>query len=109
MLVPVAWVTEMPAEALEAVIAHELAHVRRLDLWVNLLQRVVETLFFYHPAVWWISRQLRQEREMCCDEMAVAATGERLAYVEALELVARERLTGVRPALAAGARGHPGR
>lgn len=105
VLVPTAWVTEMPLEVLEAVIAHELAHLRRFDLWVNLLQRVVETLFFYHPAVWWVSQQLRQEREMCCDELAVGATGARLAYVEALELVARERLAGVRPALAAGIRG----
>ncbi|MEX2025772.1 MAG: M56 family metallopeptidase, partial [Pirellulaceae bacterium] len=105
VLVPAAWVTEMPLEVLEAVIAHELAHLRRLDLWVNLLQRVVETLFFYHPAVWWVSRQLREEREMCCDELAVGATGARLAYVEALELIARERLAGVRPALAAGIRG----
>ncbi|HUE72040.1 MAG TPA: M56 family metallopeptidase, partial [Pirellulaceae bacterium] len=105
VLVPAAWVTEMPLEVLEAVIAHELAHLRRLDLWVNLLQRVVETLFFYHPAVWWVSRQLREEREMCCDELAVRATGARLAYVEALELIARERLAGVRPALAAGIRG----
>ena len=105
VLVPAAWVTEMPLVALEAVIAHELAHLRRFDLWVNLLQRVVETVLFYHPAVWWVSRQLRQEREMCCDELAVGATGARLAYVEALELVARERLAVVRPALAAGIRG----
>jgi beta-lactamase regulating signal transducer with metallopeptidase domain len=105
VLVPAVWVTEMPLEALEAIIAHELAHLRRFDLWVNLLQRVVETLFFYHPAVWWVSRQLGQEREMCCDELAVGATGARVAYVKALELVARERLAGVRPALAAGIRG----
>ena len=105
VLVPAAWAAEMPLVALEAVIAHELAHIRRLDLWVNLLQRVAETLLFYHPAVWWVSRQLRLEREMCCDELAVAATGRRIAYVKTLELVARERLAGVRPALSAGIRG----
>jgi bla regulator protein blaR1 len=105
VLVPAAWAAEMPLVVLEAVIAHELAHIRRLDLWVNLLQRVVETLLFYHPAVWWVSRQLRLEREMCCDELAVAATGRRIAYVKTLELVARERLAGVRPALSAGIRG----
>ena len=55
VLLPAAWIAEMPPDVLEAVIAHELAHVRRLDLWANLLQRLVETLLFYHPAVWWLS------------------------------------------------------
>jgi beta-lactamase regulating signal transducer with metallopeptidase domain len=105
VLVPAAWAADMPLGVLEAIIAHELAHIRRLDLWVNLLQRVVETLLFYHPAVWWVSRRLSQEREMCCDELAVGVTGRRIEYAETLELVARERLAGVRPALAAGIRG----
>jgi hypothetical protein len=105
VLVPAAWASDMPLVVLEAIVAHELAHIRRFDLWVNLLQRLVEALLFYHPAVWWVSRQLRLEREMCCDELAVAATGRRVEYAETLELVARERLAGVRPALAAGIRG----
>jgi len=74
------------------VIAHELAHIRRFDLWFNLFQRFVETLLFYHPAVWWLSRRVRLAREMCCDELAAKATGERVVYVTALELVARKRL-----------------
>jgi UDP-N-acetylmuramoyl-L-alanyl-D-glutamate--2,6-diaminopimelate ligase len=78
VLLPVCWLTEMTPEVLEAVVAHELAHVRRWDLWVNLFQRLVETLLFYHPAVWWVSRRVRLEREMCCDELAVSVTGERL-------------------------------
>lgn len=105
VLVPAAWVSDMPLAALEAIIAHELAHICRWDMWVILVQRLVETLLFYHPAVWWVSRQLRLEREMCCDELAVAATGRRIEYAETLELVARARLAGVRPALAAGIRG----
>jgi beta-lactamase regulating signal transducer with metallopeptidase domain len=105
VLLPAAWAAEMPLEMLEAVVAHELAHIRRHDLWINLLQRLVETLLFYHPAIWWLSRRLRQEREMCCDELAVAATGRRVAYVTTLELVARWRLGDVRPALAASIRG----
>jgi beta-lactamase regulating signal transducer with metallopeptidase domain len=92
VLIPAAWITEMPPQMLEAVLAHELAHIRRHDLVINLFQRVLETLLFYHPAVWYASRVLRQEREKCCDELAVAATGERLAYVEALQLVAHRRL-----------------
>src|SRR5437660_336918 len=79
------WLTELPVPMLEAVIAHELAHIRRWDLWINLAQLVVEILLFYHPAVWWLSRRLRVERELCCDELAVAATEQRLVYVSTLE------------------------
>jgi beta-lactamase regulating signal transducer with metallopeptidase domain len=92
VLLPVAWLAEMPPEVLEAVIAHELAHIRRFDLWVNLFQRFLETLLFYHPAVWWLSHRVRLAREMCCDELAAAATGERMVYATALELAARKRL-----------------
>ncbi|MEN6424879.1 MAG: exosortase-associated EpsI family protein [Phycisphaerales bacterium] len=102
VLLPAALVTRMPPEMLEAVIAHELAHIRRLDLWVNLAQRVVETLLFYHPAVWWLSHRLRAERELCCDELAVRATGERLTYASALENAGRIRLATRQPALALG-------
>ncbi len=94
ILLPAAWVTELPPDMLEAVLAHELAHVRRLDLWVNLLQRIVETLLFYHPAVWWLSRRLRVERELCCDDLAATVTHDRLRYAETLEHVARRSRTG---------------
>jgi beta-lactamase regulating signal transducer with metallopeptidase domain len=92
VLLPATWLVEMTPEVLEAVIAHELAHIRRHDLWINLFQRCVETLLFYHPAVWWLSHRVRLAREMCCDEMAAGATGERVVYVTALELAARKRL-----------------
>jgi len=100
ILVPASWLTGMPHEMLEAMIAHELAHIRRLDLWANLFQRIIETVLFFHPATWWLSRRLRAEREVCCDELAVAATREKLVYVSTLEYVARNRLARVRPALA---------
>ena len=105
VLLPAAWLSEMPVELLEAVIAHELSHLRRHDLAINLLQRIAETLLFYHPAVWWLSRRLRVERELCADELAVEATGERLVYAQALERVAARRQAFVRPALAAFLRG----
>ena len=89
VLLPTSWLIALPSDVLEAVIAHELAHVRRNDVWVNLFQRVLETLLFYHPAVWWLSNQARLEREMCCDEMAVHATGELGTYAIALEQVGR--------------------
>ncbi len=102
VLLPASMVIQMKPEMLEAVIAHELAHIRRFDLWVNLAQRVMETLLFYHPAVWWLSSCLRSERELCCDELAVRATGERLTYASALESVVQAKLIAKQPVLAAG-------
>ncbi len=72
ILLPVSLVSQMPIVQLEAILAHELAHVRRHDYLVNLWQTLVETVLFYHPAVWWLSRRIRQERENCCDDVAVA-------------------------------------
>jgi beta-lactamase regulating signal transducer with metallopeptidase domain len=71
-------------EQLEAVLAHELAHIRRHDYLVNILQMIVETLLFYHPAVWWVSNRLRIERELCCDDEAVRACGDATVYARAL-------------------------
>ena len=76
VLVPASLVTGMPAHLLEALLAHELAHVRRLDYLVNLGQNVVETLLFYHPAVWWISGRIRDEREQIADDIAASQLGE---------------------------------
>ena len=101
IILPMAMITHMPAELLEAIIAHELAHIRRHDLWVNLLQRMAEILFFFHPAIWLISKSLRRERELCCDEMAARAIGERATYAEALEKVSRAILYTKEPAFAA--------
>jgi cytohesin len=106
VLLPASMMTQMQPEMLEAVIAHELAHIRRFDLWINLAQRVIETLLFYHPAVWWLSSQIRSERELCCDELAVRATGERLIYASALENAGRVRFEAEEPALSL-AFGHP--
>ena len=101
VLVPMALVTSLPAAQLEALIVHELAHVRRGDVLVNVLQAVLETLAFYHPAVWWLSGRLRVEREHCCDDLVLAATGGRAEYGRAL--VAVEMLRGRGAALACGA------
>lgn len=88
ILLPTASITGLSSQQLQAVIAHELAHVLRHDYAVNLLQCVAETLFFYHPAVWWIGRMIRQERERCCDDLAVRVSGDRLDYARALLLIA---------------------
>ena len=84
ILVPASLLTGLPAQQVEALLAHELAHIRRHDFLVNLLQTMIETLLFYHPAVWWISGQVRQEREHCCDDLAVRACGDVLVYARAL-------------------------
>ena len=85
ILVPAGALAGLPAAQLEALLAHELAHIRRHDYVVNLLQSAVEAVLFYHPAVWWVSRQIRLEREHCCDDAAVAATGgDVLTYARAL-------------------------
>lgn len=84
LLLPASTLTGLSPQQVEALIAHELAHVRRGDLAVNLLQAAIETLLFYHPAAWWISRVVREERESCCDDLAVAACGDRLVYARAL-------------------------
>jgi membrane fusion protein (multidrug efflux system) len=87
VLIPAPWLTQFTPEMIEAVLAHELAHIRRWDLWVNVVQRIIETLLFYHPAVWWLSSRIRLEREMCCDEIA-AQCSDRVSYARSLESVA---------------------
>jgi len=103
ILVPSAALLGLTAEHLQAVLAHELAHVRRHDYLVNLLQSLVETLLFYHPAVWWLSSRIRHERECCCDDIATQACGDPAAYVRALATLRQLCASG--PALAAAADG----
>ncbi|MCG2585406.1 M56 family metallopeptidase [Massilia sp. TS11] len=76
VLVPVALLSGMPAPLLEALLAHELAHVRRHDYLVNLLQSAIEVLLFYHPTVWWLSHRIRVEREQIADDLAASMLGE---------------------------------
>ena len=84
---PVTALTGLSEEQLEVVIAHELAHIQRLDPFVNVFQVCVETLLFYHPAVWWLNKRIRAEREHCCDDMAVALCGNAVEYARALALM----------------------
>jgi len=101
VLMPAALVARMPPELLEALLAHELAHVRRHDFLVNLLQNVVETLLFYHPAVWWLSRRMRQERELVADSIAAGLTGEPRRLALALSELEKMQFATQRLALAA--------
>ena len=84
VLLPLTAITGLDPAQLQAVLAHELAHIRRHDFFVNVLQQCVESLLFYHPAVWWLSRRIRIEREHVCDDLAVAACGDPAVYANAL-------------------------
>lgn len=92
ILLPIGALTGLSAQQLEALLSHELAHVRRHDYLVNALQHVVETLFFFHPSVWWLSGQIRVEREHCCDDVAVRTTGSAVEYARALATLEESRL-----------------
>jgi peptidoglycan/xylan/chitin deacetylase (PgdA/CDA1 family) len=94
ILVPASALAGLSAPQLEALLAHELAHIRRHDYLCNLLQSVVEALLFYHPAVWWLSGRVRVEREHACDDLAVRVTGDVLVYARALTTL--ETLRGQR-------------
>jgi GWxTD domain-containing protein len=100
ILVPMECLTGLPAEHISALLAHEMAHIRRHDYLASILQSTVEAVLFYHPAVWWISGQMRTEREACCDDLAVAACGDVLTYARALAQLESHHLAR-RPALAA--------
>jgi beta-lactamase regulating signal transducer with metallopeptidase domain/sporulation protein YlmC with PRC-barrel domain len=84
VLLPLRALSGLSGDEVEAVIAHELAHIRRFDAFVNVFQVALETLLFYHPAVWWMSKQVRAEREHCCDDIAVSVCGSAVTYAHAL-------------------------
>jgi beta-lactamase regulating signal transducer with metallopeptidase domain len=101
VLLPASTLAGLSGEQIEMVLAHELAHIRRHDFFVNLMQALAETLMFYHPAVWWISASVRQERENCCDDLAVAVCGNPLQYARALTRLEELRVKPVHMAVAA--------
>jgi len=106
LLRPVIWLplsilTRSPVEQIEALLAHELAHIARRDWVWNGIQCVIEALLFYHPAAWWLGRRIRQEREHACDDLAVAACGDAIALAEALAALECERHAPPRLVLAA--------
>ena len=101
ILLPASSLTGLTTGQLEAILAHELAHIRRYDYLINWVQSLLETLLFYHPAVWWISQRVREERENCCDDVAVAWCGNRVDYAQALATLEELRPAPFRWALAA--------
>src|SRR5271155_1955535 len=104
VFLPLCAVSGLSVDQLDAVVAHELAHIKRLDAFVNLFQIAAETLLFYHPAVWWLSGRIRAERENCCDDVAIAVCGNAAEYARALASMAESHAA---PALAMTANRSP--
>ena len=101
ILLPPAALTGLTVDQLQAILLHELAHIRRYDYLVNLIQIFIETLLFYHPALWWVSRRIRIEREHCCDDTAATALGSPIEYAHALTRMAELALPTNQLAVAA--------
>ncbi|HKV27622.1 MAG TPA: M56 family metallopeptidase, partial [Candidatus Acidoferrales bacterium] len=104
VMLPLTALTGLSESQLKAVVAHELAHIRRFDCFVNLFQIAAETLLFYHPAIWWVNRRIRNERENCCDDVAISVCGDAVEYARALTLLEESRTA---PALAMAANRGP--
>ena len=101
ILMPLGCLSNLPAGQIECILIHELAHIRRHDYLVNLLQSFVEGLLFYHPAVWWASRMAREERENCCDDAVIAITGDARVYAATLAALENRRALAPEAAVAA--------
>jgi beta-lactamase regulating signal transducer with metallopeptidase domain len=97
VFLPLTTLSGLSEEQLQSVMVHELAHIKRLDPLVNVFQVCVETLLFYHPAVWWLNKHIRAEREHCCDDIAVSVCGNAVEYARALAMMEEWRSA---PALA---------
>ncbi len=106
ILLPLGTLTGLSSQQLESILAHELAHIRRHDYLLNILQSLLEILLFFNPFVWWISSKIREERENCCDDLAVEITGDHLVLAKTLAVLEAKRLEV--PALALGLTGQKG-
>jgi bla regulator protein blaR1 len=92
ILLPIGLTSNLTINELEAILAHELAHIKRYDFIVNIFQSIIEIIFFFNPCFWWISSQVRQEREYCCDDFSVTITGDKMLLVNALAQVETFRI-----------------
>ncbi|MDQ3395833.1 MAG: M48 family metalloprotease [Bacteroidota bacterium] len=106
ILLPIGAITGLSTSQVESILAHELAHIARKDYLVNIFQTVIEILFFYHPAIWWISSKVREERENCCDDIAVKVNENTLVYAKALTTLGEMHLKS--PGLAMAVTGKSG-
>ncbi len=99
ILFPIGMINRLSEQEVEAILAHELAHIMRHDYLFNILQGLVEAFFYYHPAVWWLSAQVRNEREHACDDRAIALIGNKLNYAKALVMLQEMAFMPLSPSL----------
>ena len=103
---PLSAITALSPEQLDALLSHELEHIRRADFVWNLVQSLIETLFFYHPVVWWIGSRLREQRELCCDDAAMQTCADPLTYATALLSLEEQRRAAPQLAMALNGQGN---
>ena len=99
ILFPMGLVNQLTISEVNAILAHELAHIKRHDYFFNLLQILVETIFYFHPAIWYISNVIRNERENCCDDMAIDHSGNNISYAKTLVKLQELNVTSLQPSL----------
>ena len=100
ILFPIALINQLSIVEIEAILAHELAHIKRHDYLLNIIQILIETIFYYHPAIWFISSKVRFERENCCDDLAIDKIGSSVSYAKTLIKLQELKLNPVKSALA---------
>ncbi len=100
ILFPIGVMNRLAPEEVEAILSHEIAHILRNDYIVNIAQSIVEALFYFHPAVWWLSSQVRNARESCCDDIAIKLCGNSMNYAKALVVVQDMNFYPLSPSLA---------
>ena len=100
ILFPIGLIAQLSVSEVEAILAHELAHIKRHDYILNVFQIFVESIFYFHPAVWYISSCIRHEREHCCDDMAIKATNSTMSYARTLIKLQELNINNIQPALA---------
>ncbi|MCA9445178.1 MAG: M56 family metallopeptidase, partial [Candidatus Omnitrophica bacterium] len=105
LLLPLSFASGLTSEQVELVLCHELAHIRRLDPLMNLIQRIVEAILFFHPAIWFVSHRMRIEREHCCDDLVLGLGGDRQTYIATLVEIASHGLPAVSPEAVGATRG----
>ena len=106
ILFPAAALTTLAPEEIEAILLHELAHIRRKDYLVNILQNLAEIIFFFNPAVLWISSLIKEERENCCDDIAISQVKNKKQFIHALVSFQEYNLTSKYAATFSGKRNH---
>ena len=99
ILFPLGLVNQLSLHEVNAILAHELAHIKRHDYLFNILQIVVETLFYFHPAIWYISSNIRNERENCCDDLAITHVENNVSYAKTLIKLQELNITEIQPAM----------